>query len=175
MILKIIDSKNPILRKKSVIVKKIDKKIKKLIADMQSTLAAQSDPEGIGLAAPQVGKNLKIFVIRHDELERVVVNPKIIKLGKPHSAKATRGKKEILEGCLSIPHYYGHLKRPSKITIEYLNALNKKVTESFSGFPAQIVQHEIDHLDGVLFIDHIIKEKKPLYKIVGEEYEEVEI
>ena len=80
-----------------------------------------------------------------------------------------------MEGCLSLPHYYGPLKRPKKITIKYLNSEANEVIEDFVGFTAQIVQHEIDHLNGILFIDRLLTDKKPLYKLAGDEWEEVEL
>jgi peptide deformylase len=176
MIRKILQSKDPILRQKSKPVAKVDKKIQRLIQDLKDTLAIQKDPEGVGLAAPQIGKNLRVFAASYKGFERVVINPEIIKIeGKPASAKATAGKKEILEGCLSLPYYYGPLKRAPKITVKYLNEKGEGVTETFEGFNAQIIMHEIDHLNGILFVDHLLKEKKPLYKVEGDEWEEVEL
>lgn len=176
MIRKILLSNDPVLRKKSKNVAKIDKKVLDLIKDLEDTLKVQLDPEGVGLAAPQIGKNLRVFVAKYKDFERVVVNPEIIKIEKaPYSTKTSRGKKEILEGCLSLPYYYGPLKRAPKITIKYLNKKGVGLTETFTGFHAQIIMHEIDHLEGILFIDHLLSEGKPLYKIEGEEWEEVEL
>ncbi len=178
MIQKILLSNDPILRQKSKAVAKVDKKILKLIQDLKDTLNVQKDPEGVGLAAPQIGKNLKVFVANYKGFERVVINPEIIKKesrirnqesGKKHN------KKEILEGCLSLPYYYGPLKRAPKITIKYLNEKGEEITETFEDFNAQIIMHEIDHLEGVLFVDHLLKEKKPLYKVDGDEWEEIEL
>jgi peptide deformylase len=183
MIRKILQSGNPVLRKKSSPVTKVDKKILKLIQDLKDTLAVQKDPEGVGLAAPQIGKNLRIFLADFKDFKRLVINPDIISIEKtkPHSAmktlrdKATRGKKEILEGCLSLPYYYGPLKRAGKITVKYLNEKGEEITEVFEGFNAQIILHEIDHLNGILFIDRLIEEKRPLYKVKDDEWEEVEL
>lgn len=176
MVKKILLSSDPVLRKKSKSVVKIDKKIKELIKDLKDTLSVQKDPEGVGLAAPQIGKNLRVFVARYENFDRVVINPEIIKIEKGTNAKSKKSsKKEILEGCLSLPYYYGPLKRAQKITIKYLDEKGKSQTETFSGFNAQIIMHEIDHLEGVLFIDHLISEGKPLYKIEGDEWEEVEL
>jgi len=176
MIRKIVLSNNPILRKKSRPVPKIDKKIKDLIKDLRDTLSIQKDPEGVGLAAPQIGKNLRIFVAKYKDFEKVVINPEIVKVeNKSRSAKSRQSKKEILEGCLSLPYYYGPLKRAAKITIKYLDEKGKTLTETFEGFHAQIIMHEIDHLEGILFIDHLLSEGKPLYKVEGDEWEEVEL
>lgn len=177
MIRKILNVKEKTLREPSKHVAKIDKKIKELIIDMEDTLAAQSDPEGVGLAAPQIGRNLQIFLMKYEDIEKVVINPKIIKSEKEELVKNGKRKKrnKLLEGCLSLPHYYGPLKRPTHITLEYMDETGKKVVEEFNGFLAQIVQHEVDHLNGVLFIDRILEQNAPLYHFHGEEWEEVEL
>lgn len=176
MIRKILLSGDPILRRKSKPVAKIDKKVKELIKDLKETLEIQKDPEGVGLAAPQIGKNLRIFVAKYRNFEKVVINPEIIKIEKSGKGSIPKkGKKEILEGCLSLPYYYGPIKRAAKITIKYMDENGKTQTETFEGFHAQIIMHEIDHLEGVLFIDRLIGEGKPLYKIEGDEWEEVEL
>ncbi len=185
MIRKIVDTKNPVLRQKAkaadekLLLQK-SKKILSLIKDMKDTLLAQKNPEGIGLAAPQIGKSLRIFVVHYKKLERVIVNPTILEVGeekkKPVVSAKKKGRgKEILEGCLSLPHYYGPIKRPSKIKISYLDENGKEQIEEFSGFEAQIIQHEIDHLNGILFIDKILEQNAPLYKFDGDDWEEVEL
>lgn len=174
MILKFADIHDPILRKKAASVKAVDKKIKKLILDMRETLVAQNDPEGIGLAAPQVGKSIRMFIVDYEKLKRVIINPEIVSIAK--QKKYTKKQKEkLLEGCLSLPHYYGPIVRAEKITINYLDDNGDRQTETFSGFPAHIIQHEIDHLNGVLFIDHILEQNAPLYQFKGDEWEEVSL
>lgn len=176
MIRKIVLSGDPILRRKSKPVAKIDKKIKALICDLEDTLSTQKDPEGVGLAAPQIGKNLRVFAAKYKNFKRVVINPEIVKIEKSSESNAkTKSNKEILEGCLSLPYYYGPLKRASKITIKYMNEEGKYITETFEGFHAQIIMHEIDHLEGILFVDHLLAESKPLYRVDGTEWEEVEL
>lgn len=175
MILDILDAKEPSLRKKSKKVKKIDKKIKKLIADMKETLNAQSDPEGVGLAAPQVGKNLRIFMMKPEKEIKVVINPKVLSKKKLSDKSSIPQDKKIMEGCLSLPHFYGPLERDPEIEIEYLDIKGKKVKEKFTGFEAQIVQHEIDHLNGVLFVDRLLESRKPLYEWVDGEWERVDL
>lgn len=185
MVRKIVDVKSPILRQKAKPVNKIDKKIRELVADIEETLKTQLDPEGVGLAAPQVGKSLRLFVVDYKvpgrpgkNLKRVVINPLILETAKvvkkPHSAKAPRGKK-ILEGCLSLPHFYGPIKRTHKVKLQYQGLDGKQRTEEFEGFNAQIIMHEMDHLNGVLFIDRILEQKAPLYKFEGDDWEEVEL
>jgi peptide deformylase len=186
MIQKVLQSKDPVLRKTAKAVIKVDKKVLGVIRDLKDTLMVQKEPEGVGLAAPQIGKSLRIFIADYKpsvpsagkNFQRVVINPEILEIiktkKKPHSVKAPRGK-EILEGCLSLPYYYGPLKRADKVTVKYLNEKGEDVVETFEDFEAQIILHEIDHLNGILFVDHILEEKKPLYKVEGDEWEEVEL
>lgn len=177
MIRKIVGVKDPVLRGKAKPVSKVDKKIVELVSDMKDTLNAQKDPEGVGLAAPQIGKSLRVFVINHKNTQRVVINPVVLKASKisQKKEKNTKQKREILEGCLSLPNYYGPIERKKMIKLQYLNEKGEKLTEKFTGFLAQIVQHEIDHLEGKLFIDHILSQKAPLYHFSGNEWEEVEL
>lgn len=182
MVRKILKVTDPSLREKSKPVKAVDKKILFLIKDLKDTLSAQKDPEGVGLAAPQIGKTLQIFVAKYKDNLRVFVNPEILSdtkmksenAGKPRRAGSRSGEK-ILEGCLSLPHYYGSLARPSKVKVKYLTEKGKEAVETFEGFEAQIIQHEIDHLKGIIFVDRLLEQKKPLYELVGDEWQEVEL
>lgn len=174
---KIANAKNPILRKKAKKVIKIDRKILSLIEDMRQTLESQKDPEGVAIAAPQIGKNLAIFVVSFDNFYRAIINPKILKKSKKLQGKDfdELSSKTELEGCLSIPHFYCPLARSQKVKISYTSESGKNIVEEFSGFAARVIQHEIDHLNGVLFTDHVLSQKKPLYKFTKEGWEEVEI
>ena len=128
MIRKILRSKDPILRLKSKPIAGIDKKVRQIVTDLKDTLSIQKDPEGVGLAAPQIGKNIQIFVCNYKDFNRVVINPKILSIAQ--MTKAEKGKKvknEILEGCLSLPYYYGPLKRAKKVEVEYLNEKGEKI------------------------------------------------
>lgn len=162
------------LRIKSKPVSVIDKKIRLLIKDLKQTLLAQKDPEGIGLAAPQIGKNVQVFIIKPGEEIRVFINPKILATFSPKSRKKGVSK-NIMEGCLSLPHFYGPIKRAQKIKIEFIDEEGRKRVETFEGLSAQIIQHEIDHLNGILFIDRLLEQKKPLYEYKNGEWEKVEI
>lgn len=173
MVRKILRSGDPKLREISKTVVKIDSKILKLVQDLKETLAIQKDPEGVGLAAPQIGKSLRVFVFSYNGVERVIINPEIIKQSLSKSKKES--KNEILEGCLSLPNYYGPLKRDQKLKIKYQTLETVNETESFSGFNAQIILHEIDHLNGVLFLDRLLEQKQPLYKLEADKWEEVDI
>jgi peptide deformylase len=180
MIRKILRSGDPILRRVSKPVQKIDKKITSLIADLKDTLTAQKDPEGVGLAAPQIGKNLRIFVMLDNKKIRAIINPEILKTEKVATVKSGQPKSgvkkgDIMEGCLSLPNYYGPLKRDASVELKYLGEDGSEHIETFTDFSAQIVRHEVDHLNGVLFVDRLLEQKKSLYKLDRDEWEKVEI
>ncbi|SRR3990172_9334560 len=184
MVRDILDSKDSRLRLLSKPVKTIDKKITSLINDLKDTLIVQEDPEGIGLAAPQIGKNLRIFIMKPGSEITTIINPEILSVVKRRilSRKHPQGKKyaldsgkKIMEGCLSLPHYYGPITRAAKITIKYLDENGKSVIKTFEKLDSQIIQHEIDHLNGALFVDRLIEQKKPLYEYVDGEWEKVEL
>lgn len=194
--LKIIQVPDKKLREKSKPIKKLDGKILSLISLMEKTLKQQKDPEGVGLAAPQVGRNLKLFVINHKGVRGVFINPEIIEVkdikilrNKHHLRSGDQkdikkeSKQETLEGCLSLPNYYSPIERPRHLKLKYqipayengVWKLTQKV-EIFKGFIAQILQHEVDHLEGILFVDRLLEQKKPLYKLTKDnEWEEVEL
>ncbi|OGY50728.1 MAG: peptide deformylase [Candidatus Buchananbacteria bacterium RIFCSPHIGHO2_02_FULL_40_13] len=141
--LKIITLPNPILRKKSQpVIDVLNEKIQELIPAMVTAMKAN---DGVGLAAPQIGQNQRLFVIGYNDNDLVIINPQIIK----KSLLKDWGE----EGCLSVPHKYGRVKRPKKVTLKYLNQNGQKQVLKASGLLARIIQHEIDHLDGILFID----------------------
>jgi peptide deformylase len=181
MIRPIVGTKNPILRQKSKPVLRVDKKVKELAQDLKDTLKTQKDPEGVGLAACQIGKSQRMFAMAFKKGIKIIINPEILTIEKKRkTTKKVKGKKRgqvILEGCLSIPYFYGPLKRSPKLTLKYLTEDGEEKTEIFEGFPAQIIQHEVDHLNGKLFIDEILKQKRPLYKIdpKTDEWERVEL
>lgn len=150
----------PILRRKSQELKNQElqqKEIQQLILDMEKTMI---EKDGIGLAAPQVGRNIRVVVISTKDGSLVLVNPRIL-----HRS----WKKEIMEeGCLSLPEIFGPVKRSAKIKLVALNKTGKKIKFKASGMFARVIQHEVDHLDGVLFIDgakEITKGEKNLDKL----------
>jgi len=173
MIRKIVDAKDPVLRKKAKPVKKFDKKLLSLIKDLKDTIIAQKDPEGVGLAAPQIGKSLRVFAIKPKDKVRIFVNTKLLSVSKEKTSD--ENDKKTLEGCLSIPNFYGPLKRAKKVKIKYQDAKGNEKTEELTGLSARIILHEIDHLNGVLFTDHILKQKKKLYENIDGEWEEVDL
>lgn len=146
---KIIQAENKILREKAKEVPLKDigsEKLKKILNEMTKTLCAAKD--GVALAAPQVGAPLRIFMVKQEINPLIFINPKIIKISKK--------KRIVSEGCLSVDGIYGAIKRAEKLTVEALNEKGVKFKRGASGLLAQIIQHEIDHLNGVLFIDNAI-------------------
>jgi peptide deformylase len=171
--LKIVQAPAPVLTKGVRRVVKIDKKIQKLVYDMEETLIAQVDPQGVGLAAPQIGVDLAIFIIKPtlNADTEVFINPKILEIKSPAAPKKKDSKSEKdksedikLEGCLSIPRIWGPVSRNEKVLLEYQDLTGEKHTEWFSGFKAVIVQHETDHLHGVLFTQRVLEQKGRLYE-----------
>lgn len=173
MIRRIVKSGDRVLRDVSRPVQKIDKKILSLIGDLTDTLKTQKEPEGVGLAACQVGVNLRIFVMLSKGKIVPVINPEMVSLSKEKIS--LKKDNSIMEGCLSLPNYYTPLVRSKEITLKYLTPENKAVTATFAGFEAQIVQHEMDHLNGVMFLDRLLEQNQKLFKLIGNEWEEVEI
>ena len=156
-ILKIRTLPDPVLRQKAKKVRTIDGSINKLIDDMLETM--HSDPNRAGLAAPQVGVSLRVIVINTpEEGEVVLVNPEIVR---------TKGSRNITEACLSYPGYYSHVDRAESVTAKGLNRDGKEVRIKAEGLLAQALEHEIDHLNGTVYIDHL--ESMDLLKKVGEE------
>lgn len=134
------------------------------LAFAESMIAAMNAANGLGLAAPQVGVPLRIIVLNVDDQVRAFVNPQII---------AREGAQTDTEGCLSLPHLYGAVTRAQRVTVQGRNERGKRVTLTAEDLLARAVQHEIDHLDGVLFIDRIASE--PLSWITGEKDEQGEL
>jgi peptide deformylase len=143
-ILPMVDYNNPVLRQKAKRVSSIDGAIAQFIDDMVETMR---EVGGVGLAAPQVGVPLRIAVIElPDEEIIVLVNPKIVKRS---------GERQIEEGCLSIPGYRGEIQRSEKVTVKGLDRFGREIRIKGEGLLAQALEHELDHLDGTLYIDHL--------------------
>lgn len=147
---------DPILRQVSKPIETIDSEVKKLADDMLETMY---DAPGIGLAAIQIGVARRMLVLDvskegEDKKPLVFINPEVV------SASDTRSVYE--EGCLSIPDYYAEVERPAVITVKHLDRDGKEQLTEADGLLATCLQHEIDHLNGVLFIDHISKLKREM-------------
>ena len=175
--MKILLTPHPVLFKKAEQVKKVDAKIIRLIDDMKATLLAAQNPKGIGLAAPQVGVAVRLFIIKlNDELPfHVFINPKIVN----RSQKMESGK-DLLEGCLSIPKIWGPVKRNTQVAVQFQDEKGKSHQKSFAGLMATVIQHETDHLDGTLFTSRVLEQNGKLFRVEKgkdgkQEFIEVEI
>lgn len=180
MIYKIVQLPHPLLRKKTETVKKLDKKILEFISDLKKTLDVQSEPEGLGLAANQVAVDARIFLVKtKDKKTKVFINPEITFFSEE--------KVIMTEGCLSVKDLYSEIERAAKVkikyrTVEQLNSrtieqLGEEITEEYEGLEARVIQHEQDHLNGVVFIDHALRQKAKIYRLEknGEKKEYVEV
>lgn len=160
MILPIVAYGDPVLRKKGELVKPDHPGLKQLIENMFETLA---EADGIGLAAQQVGQNLMLFITdasvlgeKFSDFRKVFINPEVL--------EEFGDEWEKDEGCLSIPGIFEFVSRPSRLRIRYQDEHFVTHEEEYDGMKARIIQHEYDHNNGVLFIDHLGALKKQLIK-----------
>jgi len=188
--LKIVTAPNSVLSQKAKKVAKIDKSILDFIEDMTQALLLAKDPEGVGLAAPQAGKSLSIFITKANLKSpiKVFINP-VVKIDKINSQTLQNEqikkntKKTVtrrLEGCLSLPNIWGNVKRSSVLNMSYLDEKGKLHSQKFTGFMSTIIQHEMDHLNGILFTKRVLEQKGILYKSHKDEdgedvFEEIKI
>jgi peptide deformylase len=156
MILRIVEYPEEVLREKARAVPEITDEIRKLADDMLETMAAA---KGVGLAANQVGMPLRIITVEtgteKEHASLVVINPEIVQL---------EGEDTCEEGCLSIPGFYELIKRAQKAKVKGIDLKGKTFTLECEGLLARAFQHEIDHLNGIVFIDHLSPIKKQLFK-----------
>jgi peptide deformylase len=161
MIYPIVVYGNPVLKKRAVNIKEGEIDVIQLASDMYETMEGA---EGIGLAAPQIGKSIRMFVIDATKMEdeeigdfkQIFINPVIIKQDGDEWA--------FEEGCLSIPEIREEVYRQEKLTIKYFDENWQPREETYDGLKARIIQHEYDHIEGVLFTDHLTPFKKRLLK-----------
>lgn len=201
--LKIVQSPDTVLSRPAKPIINIDKAIHHLIRDMKETLINAKDPQGVGLAAPQIGKSIQLFIIRQTPRSPILVfiNPKIeqffdkpeineypkeqkssLPAGFPRAKTSTTERRQDvqLEGCLSLSNIWGVVKRHPGIILSYLDDTGQKHRKKFNGFIATIIQHEYDHLRGTLFPKKVLEQKNQLYKSIknakGEtEFEEIKL
>jgi peptide deformylase len=166
---KIFTSEDPVLRMKAKRVKKIDAATQKLIDDMIETMR---DAPGVGLAAPQVGASLRVIVVELPEDEEDPQSGAKMQLVNPEITKSD-GEQTGEEGCLSIPGYVGVVKRKMNVTVKGLNRKGKEVKVNASGYLARVLQHEIDHIDGILFTDRL-ESPEDLFRL-GEDKERIPV
>ena len=160
-VLEILTIPDPRLKHKSSKIDFFDVKLKKIVKDMYETLYASGN--GIGLAAPQVNIRKRIVVIdlKNDD------KPSPITFVNPIITKFSDEKFLNQEGCLSVPEYYADVERSKEVEVEWFDESGKKIKRKLSGLLSICIQHEIDHLDGILFIDHLsaLKRKMAVQKI----------
>ncbi len=156
----------------------VDKTVREIIAEMIEGLLAAKDPVGVGLAAPQIGKSVRIFIAKLTLKSpiQVFINPQIISKSeekevpalinskKIEAKKPKKSKGKMLEGCLSLPNIWGEVIRNREVMVSFLDENGKNHSKSFKGFMAIIIQHEIDHLDGILFPRRVLEQKGTLYE-----------
>jgi peptide deformylase len=134
---------SPVLRQHSTEVKIVDDEVRQLVEDMFETMDAS---QGVGLAANQVGVARRVAVVDADGDRFAMIDPVIVE---------TEGRATAEEGCLSIPDIYGDVTRPERVVIEALDVTGMPFSKEATGLKARAIQHEIDHLDGILFLDHL--------------------
>lgn len=180
--IKVVHAPDPRLKIKTKPVKKINNSLLATLKDMIKLTKTFQDPEGVGLAATQVGLDGCFFVARLHDSKQVppsepgqrkkrwdkygkdflaIINPKIFFL-----SKAT---KTYFEGCLSIPTIWGQVKRHTSLKVSYQDISGQQITKTLKGIPAWIFQHEVDHLEGMLFTERVLQQKGKFYKFTGKD------
>ena len=142
---------SPVLRERSREVAAVDDEVRAFVDAMFETMDAN---KGVGLAANQVGRAVRVAVIDADEKRITLINPRVTAAGDEREAEE--------EGCLSIPEIFAEVTRPARVTLEALDREGKPYTLEADGLLARAIQHEIDHLDGILFLDHLGPMKRQL-------------
>ncbi|HHT02516.1 MAG TPA: peptide deformylase [Firmicutes bacterium] len=135
---------DPVLRRPAQPVKKVNAAIRQLLDDMVETMRAAP---GVGLAAPQVGVSKRIIVIETEEGLLELINPEVVR---------SSGREVAMEGCLSVPNKAGEVERATQVTVTGLDRQERRIWVEAQGFQARALQHELDHLDGILFIDRAL-------------------
>ncbi len=187
---KIVFAPNEVLSAPAKPVEKINSQVLKTIEQMKIALNSAKDPEGVGLAAPQIGVPLQIFIAKPTPKDKIMIfiNPRIIDMETPSKIftkkrKVGKGKKkevQKLEGCLSLKDIWGTVLRSPQVKVSYLDEKGQQQTKVFKDFLATIVQHEYDHLQGILFPKRVLEQKGKLYKSSKDEkgedvFEEIEL
>lgn len=176
--MKVISAPNPALRVQTKPVKKINNALLNTLKEMVKTTKTFKDPEGVGLASTQIGLTESFFIAADDSDKKnkkfiMVINPKII--------SSSPKMKSYFEGCLSVPGTWGEVNRHLSLKVSYMDEEGQNITKNLRGMLAWIFQHEIDHLNGILFSDRVLQQKGRFYKYTGKDragsdtYEEIAI
>lgn len=167
--MRIITAPHQVLSEVARPIKTIDKELLSFIEDMKQTLLKTRDPQGVGLAAPQVGRSVRIFITKPTDNSpiSIFINPimntlsnDLVPVKRPKKSKHSHK----LEGCLSLPSIWGFVLRSPKVKVEFMDETGRSYTKTFTGFMATIIQHEMDHLDGILFPKRVLEQKQRLFK-----------
>lgn len=159
--MQVLKAPNEVLRTKLRPVKKINPGLLQTLKEMTKLAKSFHDPDGVGLAANQVGLEERFFVAKMGPKFHSFINPQVLSLSKK--------TKKYFEGCLSIPNYWGQVKRSVQIKVSFQNETGKTVTKTLKGIPAWIFQHEVDHLDGKLFPDRVLQQNGRFFKFTGKD------
>lgn len=149
---------NQKIRQKSDEVIAFDSSVVQIVKDLLETAEIQKDPIALGLAAPQIDFYKRIFVARIRNKFKHFINPTIMKFPQKEVA--------LMEGCFSVPQIYGNVTRPAEVDVKYYDMHGKQLNAHFKGMAAKIIQHELDHLNGILFIDHVHEQNGKTFKVV---------
>lgn len=172
--MEIITAPHQTLRAKSKPITVVDHKVQQFLQDLKETLAVKQKPAGVGLAANQVNRKLRVFAMREVEPNqenilqvpvKLIINPEITTHSKGRTLGSNPEEPE-LEGCLSIPGIYGPVPRWEWVEVSFQRIKDGQLVNQnrkFTGYQARIVQHETDHLNGILFVDHLLEHDMPAY------------
>jgi peptide deformylase len=150
---------HPTLRRKAKKIEQFDSDLRKLIDDMIETMR---DEPGVGLAAPQINISQRLIVVEYPEDDSIHdAEPKVFVVANPVLVQVSETKENGIEGCLSVPNLYGEVERSKSVTVRGQNQHGKKITINADGWLARIFQHEIDHLNGILFVDRAAQLYRP--------------
>src|SRR3989344_37642 len=161
---------DPVLSIPTKTVTHFDKKLTSLVADMKAALKNTKNPVGVGLAAPQIGVSASIFLMRPKEKGEISVhiNPHIT-WTSPELTEGLPEAEHRLQRCPSVPQGLGVVKRHKAVKLDFYDETGNRTEKKYEGFPATIIQHEMDHLSGILFTARVLEQKGQFYKPVANE------
>lgn len=161
ILMNVIKAPDERLRVKTKPVNKITPELRKIASEMIEVTKSFQDPEGVGLASTQIGRNERFFVAKFGKEFKACFNPKILSYSKK--------TKKFFEGCLSIPNFWGEVVRPIGVRVSFEDENGKPIIRSLRGLSAWIFQHEVDHLNSHLFMDKVLEQKGRIFKTTGKD------